>query len=250
MKVLWPLANPASWMALLLILAALAPWLRRRTPLERVLAALPLLLFALLAMPPLAELSVRALVLPESARAAPAGAGELLVVLGGGMDERGRLSGASYARTAGAVTMWQRKVAPVVLFSGVEAPHMAALARTLGMPAEAQLIEDRSRSTRENAVFTGELLASPTDAASSARQPAGQNRVTLPRIVLVTSPEHLRRAVGSFRAVGFQVVPGPAPYPHQPEAMSPWPSFHRAAVLAQVLYERAALVAYRARGWM
>ncbi len=66
----------------------------------------------------------------------------------------------------------------------------------MGVPAERITTEDRSRNTAENARFTMRLIAPKP----------GE------RWLLVTSAFHMPRAVGSFRAVGFPVIPYPVDY--------------------------------------
>ena len=58
----------------------------------------------------------------------------------------------------------------------------------MGVPHEAILVEGESRNTRENAVFTAELLA---------------GRSSRNRYLLITSAWHLPRAAACFRAVGL-----------------------------------------------
>lgn len=65
-----------------------------------------------------------------------------------------------------------------------------------GIARDRIVLEERSRTTRENAVL-GKQLVQP--------QP-GQSWV------LVTSAYHMPRAVGSFRAAGWRVIPDPVDY--------------------------------------
>ena len=74
-----------------------------------------------------------------------------------------------------------------------EAVQMQSLAFEYGIAPEAILLEERSRNTYENAVFTRELL-----------QERG-----LDRVLLVTSASHMRRAVAVFRSQGVKIVPAP-----------------------------------------
>jgi uncharacterized SAM-binding protein YcdF (DUF218 family) len=64
-----------------------------------------------------------------------------------------------------------------------------------GVKRERILLEDRGRSTREQAVNLHQLLYA--DGAA-------------PVVLVVTSPEHMRRALGVFRKAGFQRVSGAA----------------------------------------
>lgn len=77
-----------------------------------------------------------------------------------------------------------------------EAEIVGRTAETLGLPRTRLILEDRSRNTRENAVFTADLV----------KPKPGE------RWLLVTSAWHMPRAVGCFRAAGFTVQAYPVDY--------------------------------------
>ncbi|MDF2811293.1 MAG: YdcF family protein [Microvirga sp.] len=77
-----------------------------------------------------------------------------------------------------------------------EAPIIAAYLRTIGIESSRIIVEDRSRTTYENALHS-RSLANP--------QPGE-------RWLLVTSAWHMPRAIGVFRAAGFPVVPYPVDF--------------------------------------
>jgi uncharacterized SAM-binding protein YcdF (DUF218 family) len=110
-----------------------------------------------------------------------------------------------------------------------EAPVARDLLVELGHPAERMLIEDRSRTTWENGVFSREL----------AQPKPGQVWV------LVTSAFHMPRAVGVFRALGWQVIPYPADYFMNQSVVSVG---HRLAQFDIVTREWLALAAYHLKG--
>jgi uncharacterized SAM-binding protein YcdF (DUF218 family) len=66
----------------------------------------------------------------------------------------------------------------------------------LGIPAERIEMEEKSRTTAENARYSLEAL----------KPKPGE------RWLLVTSASHMPRSVGAFRAVGFDVIPYPVDY--------------------------------------
>jgi uncharacterized SAM-binding protein YcdF (DUF218 family) len=74
-----------------------------------------------------------------------------------------------------------------------EAPFALRLLKTFGVAPDRILLEDRSRNTIENAVYSREV----------ARPKPGE------RWLLVTSAYHMPRAIGVFRKVGFAVEPYP-----------------------------------------
>lgn len=127
---------------------------------------------------------------------------DALVVLGSPTRDDGSLSEVGEERVRLAVTLWRRGVAPLVVFTGAgaahtpaEAPAMAARARALGLPDQAIRVEARSRTTRENARLSAELLA-----GEGARE-----------VWLVTQPFHLRRARSLFRRAGLRAYAAPDP---------------------------------------
>ena len=104
--------------------------------------------------------------------------------------------------------LYHAGAAPVVLVTGgsiewltpeglgPEANDMSSLMALLGVPAEALWLEDRSRNTYENALFSREVLAG-----------ADMNE-----ILLVTSAMHMPRSVPLFEAQGLRVTPAPTDY--------------------------------------
>lgn len=87
----------------------------------------------------------------------------------------------------------------------------------------ARWVDDRSRDTAENAARMAELL-----------RPA---QVT--RIALVTDATHMPRAIGYFRAAGFDVVPAPTDFPivHSRPLLEWMPSPHGAATNRSLIRE-------------
>lgn len=128
-----------------------------------------------------------------------------IVVLGGGMREQGtlrptvELSDESRHRTLCGIELYQQQAAPILLMTGGdarvfgdgprEAPAMKDWAVKLGVPPEAVMIEERARTTYENAIGTRQVL--------------GQ----ISSILLVTSAYHIPRATALFKKQGFDVTP-------------------------------------------
>ncbi|MEN5081457.1 YdcF family protein [Bosea sp. TWI1241] len=79
---------------------------------------------------------------------------------------------------------------------GNEADGARLLYRSLGLPEGRLILEDKSRNTVENAVFTRRLVdPKPGE-----------------RWVLVTSASHMPRAIGTFRKAGFEIEAFPVDY--------------------------------------
>jgi uncharacterized SAM-binding protein YcdF (DUF218 family) len=97
------------------------------------------------------------------------------------------------------------------------------------------ILEERSRSTHENAVYAKEMI----------RPQPGETWV------LVTSAFHMPRAVASFGAVGWPVIPYPADYRVDPQT-GLRPSFNLLGGLGAITLagkEWAGLIGYRLMGW-
>lgn len=132
-----------------------------------------------------------------------------------------------------------------VLFTGgsanpwkAEAGESYFAARTLvemGVDENRLIIEDRSRNTYENAVFSRELVPDHGEG----------------NWILVTSALHMPRSVGVFRQVGWKVIPWPVNYltGAGPEWANEDVLIERLYFLSRTLHELAGMVYYRARGW-
>ena len=97
-------------------------------------------------------------------RKPPRGPFDALIVPGCAVRSDGSPSGALTRRTSHAARLWHEGLAPrLVLTGGVgmyppaEAEVAASIARAAGVPDSALLIEDRSSSTAENALFAAQL---------------------------------------------------------------------------------------------
>jgi uncharacterized SAM-binding protein YcdF (DUF218 family) len=135
-----------------------------------------------------------------------------IVVLGGGMEGRINLARGGYElSTAGdrfveaAVLARRYPDAKVVISGGSgeiilegegDAPAAQRLLTALGVSADRLILENKSRNTYENAVFTKQLV-SPK---------AGETWL------LVTSAFHMPRAKALFDKAGFPTVPWPVDY--------------------------------------
>lgn len=120
---------------------------------------------------------------------------DAIVVLGAPLRRDGTLSRVTRERVELGVAHWHAKLAPLLVFTGgmvwgavgAEAPAMADYAKELGVPAKAIMIEDQSKTTFENAVFTARLL----------RELEAQS------VWIVSQPFHLRRGRRLFRKQGL-----------------------------------------------
>ena len=240
--------EPTVWVLLLLLAALLARPERRR---RWLLAALALLLVGT------NSLLVNELLLawerppvPLGALPRHADAAVLLtgisnvrksphdrVYLGDGAD---RLTNALWLYRAGRV----RRIiisggsGAVQAVAHTEAHDLATLLRLAGVPNAHILLEDKSRNTRENALFTKQLLAA---------------RPELDTLVLVTSAFHQRRALGCFLKVGLHPVAFPAGFRSSDRRLTPdfWlvPNPEALKNFSLLLHEATGWLVYKALGY-
>jgi uncharacterized SAM-binding protein YcdF (DUF218 family) len=120
----------------------------------------------------------------------------VLIVLGGDSVREGIMGLSSYWRCVYALDVWRESGARSIVLSG-DAETTASMRSWLiaqGVPASAFTVENRSHSTRENALFTAELL-----------------RGVPGPYLLLTSDIHVWRASRCFTKAGLAVLPRPAP---------------------------------------
>jgi uncharacterized SAM-binding protein YcdF (DUF218 family) len=161
--------------------------------------------------------------------------GDVLIVLGGSTLDNGMIGGSTYWRGVYAVLCYREaRYGQVVLSGGPESDESAAteLRRFLlgqGVPESVIRLEDRSRSTRENALFTAELL-----------------RGTPGRKLLLTSDYHMFRASRAFRKAGVDIVT--LPFPDVLKRVSSWRG--RWPAFLDLVLETTKIVYYWTRGWV
>lgn len=250
-------ASPLTWAILLLcgasVLAAL------RDPGRQRLAALPallaLLVLAVFSSPRASNALFRSLERGASATPLPA-RGEpydAVIVLSGLLDAEATESAGAPGYTdaverlhAGFEILRSGRAREALLSGGSVDPriHQAVEARVLSRQLQAWgidgariVIEDQSRNTRENAVYSARIVRA-----------RGWKR-----LLLVTSAFHMERAAGAFRAAGVPAFDTlPVDFRSHDPARFPQGWLPRAESLAQstlALHEWVGRFAYRARGY-
>ena len=173
---------------------------------------------------------------PLHVSAAPQQA-EAIVVFAGGVGESGRALGGFQERVTQAIELYRAGHAPRIVFSSGfvftmrEAEMMKAVAEANGVPAQDIFLEEAATNTRENVLYTKSIL----DARGWRR------------ILLVSSPYHMRRAMLTFEKLAPEIEVIPTPVPE-----SQFYTHTRGASLEQIrglLHEVAAIVQYWWRGW-
>lgn len=160
--------------------------------------------------------------------------GDILIVLSGSELDRYVLGESSYWRSVYALRAYQEGgFRQLVLSGGGEQRPIAELMQDFlvchGVAPGIVEVEPRSRSTRENALFTAQLL-----------------RGVPGRKVLLTSDYHMFRARRVFEKAGMEVSPRPIPdaIKRSGDWRGRWPVF------LELTEETAKQAYYKLRGWM
>ncbi|QFU16773.1 YdcF family protein [Microvirga thermotolerans] len=211
-KIAWFFATPSNLLASLVLLGIVLGMTKRCRRLGQGIAlsgALALLAFGLLPVSSalLKPLEERFPAFRDDGRPVDG-----IILLGGAVEASDSLSRGSLAanesaeRVLDTLTLARRYPKARILISGgggtvfgdgaAEAPVIAAYLEGVGIDPARIVVEDRSRTTAENATFTRALI----DPAKGERW------------LLVTSAWHMPRAMGVFRKAGLDVVAYPVDY--------------------------------------
>ncbi len=163
---------------------------------------------------------------------------DLIVVLGGGVNEGRFLTLVSSHRMVKGVQLYFEGKAPKILFSGgmpgkatvSEASVLGQVARRLKVPPEDILLEKKSKNTHDQAVEVKKIA----------------DRLRVKSILLVTSFSHMKRALMAFEKAGFKVYPAFAD-PNEKYADNP---MDRLSLFSWLIHEYAGMVYYQIRGWI
>jgi uncharacterized SAM-binding protein YcdF (DUF218 family) len=165
---------------------------------------------------------------------------DAVVVLSAGITPDGMLSPEALDRLLTGLSLMQDSVAPVLVVTeprrsrhGVTAAADQARVRALVARPFPMLMVDSVHTTRDEAVNAWRLL--------QARNAT--------KVAVVTSPMHTRRACATFEAVGFVVTCVPA-VSRVYSVYGADNGSDRLTLFREWLYERAAWIEYRTRGWV
>ena len=243
-KTLDVLLSPLTWAVLVLI----AGLVRRTIPAWAPLSAIGILTF--FSLEPVSNALIRHLEASAERTERPGTNYDVVVLLGGVVEDRSsRTSGmTSYNDNSERLMMTfdllrSGHAAHAILSSGSapgtvvpEARVLAQQLETWGIDRSRLLIEDRARNTRENALFSKEII----DAHHFRR------------VLIVTSAMHMPRSVDCFRQVGLNVDTLPVDYrSYDPEqARGSWlPRADKLAASVAALRELFGRLVYRVVGY-
>jgi uncharacterized SAM-binding protein YcdF (DUF218 family)/glycosyltransferase involved in cell wall biosynthesis len=162
---------------------------------------------------------------------------DAVVVFAGGVGESGKAGGGHLERLKQAVDLYKAGYVPtIVLSSGYvsslkEAEVMRALAIDQGVPPRSIILEEKAKDTHENVVFVDQIV----------------KQHQWRKILLVSSPYHMRRAARVWNKLAPEVTVIPTP-----PSSSQFYEHGTGASLEQVrgiLWEYAAIAYYWWQGW-
>ncbi len=164
------------------------------------------------------------------------GDGDILILLAAEVNPDGIIGPASYWRSVYAVRAWRSGHFNKIVVSGGIMGSRSSLASALaeflagnGVPREAIILEERSASTHENAVFTAQLIGNMPG-----------------KKVLLTSDQHMFRAHRAFQRAGLETVPRPIP----DVAKRANAILERGPLFVGLVIETLKICYYEARGWI
>lgn len=206
--ILMLITRPSTLLFLVLGVAIFQLWRRRyEFPFRVYWIVVPFVVLVIVSMPAFGHLLLGTLEWPYPPSFAVPDDAQAIVVLSGYVRPqdatrlRAELGADTLYRCLHAVQLHRRaRHLPILVSGGVpdgvpSGPPFAEAMRDflveLGVPPSRIRMEDRARTTHENAVESARLLAEGD----------------VKRIVLVTDAEHMFRSVGCFRKQGLEVVP-------------------------------------------
>ena len=189
--------------------------------------------------------------------------GEVIVVLGGGTDSAQyprqlvELDDAA-DRVFYASWLYHQGAAPRILLTGGYIPifgnkvgspaeNMASILGMLGVPEDVLILDKESLNTRENAVYSKEIL----------------DQLGISKIILVTSAQHMPRSVALFDKLGVDVIPAPTDFSVtqenwdglwepkiQTQLLNFIPNSGNLSATTGVMKEYLGMLVYWLRGWI
>jgi|Deesub1362A_J573_1020465.scaffolds.fasta_scaffold00073_89 uncharacterized SAM-binding protein YcdF (DUF218 family) len=183
---------------------------------------------------PLVNTLAKNLIVPPEERQADA-----IIVLSSGAFNDGSLSHFTLLRTLHGIRLYKNGLAKKIIFSGGNmlrnkldiciSEKMAELASELGVPEDAQLVDNKSLRTYQNALEVKKIM----------------NRYGLKDALLVTSAIHMKRAKLTFEHAGIKVYPTPV---SAFETVITDP-LDRLGMFRAVMREYVGLLFYKWKGW-
>ncbi len=173
---------------------------------------------------------------------------DCIVIFAGGVGESGKAGQGYEERVQYAIELYKKGYAKNLIFSSgyiyvfKEPLVMKALAVSLGIPEESIALDDKAKNTYENVKFTKEIL----------------NKNNWNKILLISSPYHMRRALLVFNKIAKNIKVSYLPitnslfYAHpnrDREGRGIWKQINLAQIKAMI-HEYLAILYYWHKGWI
>lgn len=151
-----------------------------------------------------------------------------------------------------AARLYKAGKAPLVIASGNgDRVSTLPLLRDFGVPESAVIFEDASRNTEENAKFVEKLLTEKE--TSQPQLPTTNHKLQTKKILLVTSANHMRRALLMYKkyAPNLEIIPAATDYEVTVRTIHPfrfediWPDADIFAANSNLFKERIGYWGYR-----
>lgn len=165
---------------------------------------------------------------------------DAIVVLSSGAFNDGSLGHLTLMRTIHGTKLYKNGLSKTIIFSGGNllknkldisiSQKMAEFASELGIPQNAQIVEDKSLRTHQNALEVKQIM----------------DRYGFKDVLLVTSAIHMKRAMLVFANAGIKAYPAPVSA-FEITITDPW---DRLGMFRAVMREYVGLLFYKWKGWI
>tara|TARA_B100000029_G_C17608928_1_gene968566 strand:- start:6650 stop:7369 length:720 start_codon:yes stop_codon:yes gene_type:complete len=193
------------------------------------------LILYLFSIIPLTQILVRPLQITDS----PELETDVIIILGG-----------DPARSLTGIRLFKKGVAPIIISAGgsgellqekqKESDRMTDFLVEFGVPKDRVISESQSKNTRENAIFSKQIMDS----------------LNVKNIALVTSSLHMRRSKAVFKKLGYNTATFNSKLfriPKKQTRFDPFtlmPKVENLSISTQAIYEYFALLLYKILGWI
>ena len=202
--------------------------------------------FYLISIRPAKELLVRVIEPQKTSTATEIRTSEVYVLLGGGITEGTPLgdipTDSAYSRIVETAILYNKYPKKIIITGGrvydKDSPSESSVYRdvlvSLGVPREDMILEEESRNTFENALFTKKIL----------------DEREINSITLITSATHMFRAKNTFASTGLKVSIAPSGYISNSSSYKLQdfiPSSHNMDLFLRALWEYVGIAVYQVK---
>ena len=167
---------------------------------------------------------------------------DVIVVLGAGSTKSGLPCKTSLERAIKGILLYKDGYSKKIIFSGgtnnkdivPPAKAMANIAIKLGVKPSDIIVEDKSKTTYQNAIFTYSIL----------------KKENYNSVLLVTSESHIKRALELFKKLGVKTYTAYYDESLPSKDIGFKSKIFNFGILYKIIYENIALFDYKRKGWI